>query len=473
MADRIPPNELDAEAAVIATLLLRPAEIDRVTAHGFLPVHCYADANSRIAEGIFEIHQAGSPVDIVTLAAWLRDRGRLAQVGGTPYLAQLVDATPAVANVLHHATLVTEKWRLRSAIAAMQTAVTEGYAAVESVQDFLEDIEQKIAEIAHAGRRIELEAVGDILDREVAHLTEVRAGGALPTTIQTGFTELDRMTGGLFRGNLYIVAGRPAMGKTAFVTSLLANISRPKLLVDNTLDAPYATMLFSLEMPRKQMSGRFAVHESGISIMDFLSSNVKNEHWPKLLDAASGIRPWPLYVDDTATLGLPELRAMIRLFKRRIEAESLDKSCKGLGAVAVDYLQLMKGVRPKGSSREEEIAGLARGLKQIAKEEDVPVIVLSQLNRNVEKNTKDKRPGLSDLRESGAIEQDADQVLFLYRDRYYDKQSTEKGKAEIIVAKQRNGPTGTVEAFYDEERMRFYNSQHADWSQDEEPYWDG
>jgi replicative DNA helicase len=469
---RTPPNELDAEAAVISTMLLSASDIDRVTAHGFLPAHCYADANRFIAEGILELHQSSGAVDVVTLSAWLRARDLLAKCGGNAYLAQLADATPSVANVLDHATLVTEAWRLRQVMDVMQAAITIGYDKVESVQAYLEETEVKIAEIAHAGRRIELEPVGDILGREVTDLAQRRESGQETATIKTGFVELDRMTGGLFRGNLYIVAGRPGMGKSAAALSLLANISRPTLTVERTWDPGYASLFFSLEMPRKQMSGRLAVHESGISIMDFLSGTIKERDWPKLLDAAETLRPWPLYVDDTPTLGLAELRAVIRLFKRRTLTGSLDKPSRGLGAVVVDYLQLMTGVRPKGSSREEEIAGLARGLKRIAKEEDIPLIVLSQLNRNVEKNTKDKRPQLSDLRESGAIEQDADQVIFLYRDRYYDKSSPTKGKAEFIVAKQRNGPTGTVEVFYDEERMRFYNSQHQDWSGDDEPHWD-
>jgi replicative DNA helicase len=470
---RVPPHDLDAEAAVLSAILLDADAFDRVQ-ETLAPEHFYADANRRVYEAVLDLKGAvGQPVDIVSVANWLRDRNRLAQVGGTPYLAQLVDATPAVAHIENHARIIREKWRTRQLIATCQHVTAQGYAGVENVQEFIDGAEQAVFDIARVPATSSVISAKEAIHKAFDILTETARRGGGVTGIETGYTGLDRLCSGLHRGDLYIVAARPGMGKTAFVLNLAVNVASPKSVRPPQEGEPYfeapveepgfGVLFCSLEMPREQLAARLLAAEARVNMSAIRSGRPLREDWPKLTDAAARLSRLPLWIDDTPALTLLDLRAKIRRLQAEIQRGDSHVPAQGLGLVAVDYLQLMQG-RRDAQSREQEISELSRGLKQLSKEMAVPVLALSQLNRAVEtRTTKDKRPQLSDLRESGAIEQDADTIIFIYRDEYYFRESTEKkGVAELIIAKQRNGPTGTIETRFTEAYTRFDNLASED-----------
>jgi replicative DNA helicase len=467
-AGRVPPHDLDAEAAVLSAILLVPESFDEV-AEVLKPEHFYSDANRRIFEAIFELQKAQRSVDVVSVASYLRDKNRLQQVGGTAYLAQLTDATPFVSNIDSHARLIREKWRLRQVIAVCQHVAAEGYGDCGETQPFIDRAEQRLFEIARIPEASTIVALRDAV-REAFHiLTEATKRGGGITGIATGFTQLDRMCAGLHSGDLYIVAGRPGMGKTSFVLNIALNVAHAvsrsqepseELYAEPTEDEPgYAVAFFSLEMPKEQLAARLLASEARVSMSDIRKGTIHRDDWSRLTEAAARLSAMPIWLDDTPGLGLMDLRAKVRRLQAEISRSAKEgrPAAQKLGLVAIDYLQLMQGRRELGS-REQEISELSRGLKHLAKELQVPVIALSQLNRSVEtRNIKDKRPQLSDLRESGAIEQDADAILFIYRDDYYNMNSDEPGIAEIIVSKQRNGPTGVVKTRFAKEFTRFDN----------------
>ena len=472
---QIPPHDLDAEAAVLSSALLSPDAFDQV--HELLePEHFYSEANRRVYEALAELQREGTRPDVVTVASKLRSRNRLNQIGGTPYLAQLVDATPAVGNVEAYARTVREKWRLRQLITACRRFAATAFGDCGDVQSFIDEAEQSVFEIARVPSASQVRPVEDAV-REVFHtLNEVAKRGGGITGIRTGFDHLDRLCGGLREGDLYIVAGRPGMGKTAFVLNLavkvaLHNQRRVAAEADDLPEAPVeepgcGVGFFSLEMPREQLASRLLSTEGQVDVSRIRNGTLRSAEWTKLTEAAARLTGLPIWLDDTPALTLLDLRAKVRRLQADLKRAPDGAPAGRLGLVVVDYLQLMQGRRDVGS-REQEISELSRGLKQLAKELSVPIIALSQLNRSVEtRTTKDKRPQLSDLRESGAIEQDADMVLFLYRDDYYrrrgapadaDDDGGERGIAEVIVAKQRNGPTGTVRLKYTEAYTRFDN----------------
>jgi len=445
---------------VLSAVLLKPESHDRVQ-DILAPEHFYADANRWIYEAVTELRLGGFPADIVLVANWLRDRNRLAQVGGTPYLAQIADATPEVANVEEHARIVAEKWRLRQMIAVAQTAVAAGYAPVEHPQALLEKVEQQIADVTHQGQRMREEAARTIASRIITRIARARERGQAITGIPTGFPALDRLTGGLFESDLVIVAGRPGLGKTSYAQSLACNVARRKQKANGTIELGHAVLFCTLEQPREQLVQRIASHEAQFDARVWRRPRVTEEDWRNISGSFAFLEHLPLYIDDTPALTLGDLRAKVRRLKRQVDRGIADQNAlipsKPLKLVIVDYLQLMKGVRERGGNREQEVAGLSQGLKNLAKQEQVCVVALSQLNRELEKN-KDKHPQLKDLRESGAIEQDADSVCFLYRESYYDRETNEKLRAELDVAKQRNGPNGIVELIFRQEYTRYYSA---------------
>ena len=463
---RVPPNDLDAEASVLSATLLDPDAFDRVQ-EILQPQHFYADANRRIFEAVLELTSNGRPVDIVSVAGFLRDKGRLQQVGGSPYLAQLADATPAVAHVAAHAQVIREKWRVRQLIATCQRFAVEGYGDYGDVQAFIDHAEQAVFDIARIPESSTIVALRDAVKGAFKILADAAQRGGGITGIESGFTMFDKQCSGLHSGDLLIVAARPGMGKTSFVLNLAVNVASPKQVEvtgenDPYLEAPveepgYGVLFCSLEMPREQLAARLLSSEARVDMQRIRSGRMQREDWNKLTDAASRLGRLPLWLDDTPALTLLDLRAKIRRLQAEISRGDNSLPAKKLGLIVVDYLQLMQGRRDAGS-REQEISELSRGLKALAKEMSVPVIALSQLNRAVEtRATKDKRPQLSDLRESGAIEQDADTIVFIYRDEYYFRDSPDKGIAELIVAKQRNGPTGKVMVKFTPEYTRFDN----------------
>ena len=456
IAGRVPPHDLDAEAAVLSAIMLDKQALDQV-AEILKPYHFYSKANGKIYEAATELTLRSTPVDIVTVASWLRDREILQQMGGASYLAQIADAIPAVAHVAAHARVVYEKWRVRQLIAQCQRISAEGYGDVGIVQAFIDGAEQAVYELARSPESTSVQPISAVLKTAFEKISAAAERGDRITGISTGYERFDQKTAGLHDGDLMIIAARPGMGKTSFVLNLGVNIASPRQVAapgpgedghgGATREEPgYGCIVFSLEMPREQVATRIVCAEGRVDVGKLRRGFLQPDDWRRLTESASYLSTLPLWIDDTPAISILELRAKIR----RIQAEynrpaTATEPERRVGMVAVDYLQLMKG-RDGVASREQEISEISRGLKQLAKELSVAVIALSQLNRAVEtRTTKDKRPQLSDLRESGAIEQDADTIVFIYRDDYYNPETTTMaGIAEIIIAKQRNGPTGKV-----------------------------
>jgi replicative DNA helicase len=466
---RVPPHDLDAEAAVLSAILLSGDAFDEVQ-EIITPDHFYSDANRRVFEAMLDLGRANQPIDLVNVASWLRSRERLEQVGGTPYLAELTDATPAVANVATHALTVREAARLRQLIGTCQRFAAEGYGDCADVQEFIDRAEQAVFDIARVAKANAVRPLRDAIHGAFEILSAAAKRGDAITGLPTGFVELDKRCAGLHPGDLYIIAGRPGMGKTSFVLNLAVNVAQPRRVI---LDGTEVEQLgngvafFSLEMPREQLAARILSSEGRVDVSKFRSGQIRGEDWNKLTEAAAMLGRIPLWLDDTPAISLLDLRAKIRRLQAEIARTTSDgPRAEKLGLVVIDYLQLMSGRRDAGS-REQEISEISRGLKQLAKEMRLSVIALSQLNRSVETRTsKDKRPQLSDLRESGAIEQDADCIMFIYRDEYYFEDSPDQGIAEVIVAKQRNGPTGKVRVRFESAYTRFDNLAPDDYEID-------
>jgi replicative DNA helicase len=475
VAGRVPPHDLDAEAAVLSAILLKQEALDQV-AELLRPEHFYSEANGKIYEATIELIRQGSPVDTVQVASYLRDRERLAQIGGVAYLAQIVDATPAVAHVQAHARTVREKWRLRRLIAECQRVAAEGYGDVGMVQEFIDGAEQAVYELARTPEASSVQPIAQVLRVAFEQISKAAERGDRITGVPSGYAKFDEKTAGLHAGDLMIIAARPGMGKTSFVLNLGVNVASPRTIVvpgpqdrgygDAERKEPgFGVAVFSLEMPREQLATRMVCSEARVDVGKLRGGHLLPEDWRRLTEAASFLSMLPIWLDDTPAIGLLEVRAKVR----RMQAEynrpaTADSPERRIGLVVIDYLQLMSG-RPNAQSREQEISEISRGLKQLAKELRVPVIALSQLNRAVETRAgKDKRPQLSDLRESGAIEQDADTIVFIYRDEYYNPETTEhRGLAELIIAKQRNGPTGKVFTRFTSSCTRFDNLQAGDY----------
>jgi replicative DNA helicase len=460
---------------VLSAVLLERDALDRVL-EILKPEYFYSDANRRIYEAATALALAGTPIDIVSIASWLRDRERLAQIGGSSYLAQLADATPAVAHVTAHAKVVYEKWRLRSLIATCQRVAAEGYGDVgATVQEFIDGAEQAIYQLARTAQSNSVQPIAQVLKAAFEQITAAAERGDRITGISTGYERLDGKTAGLHDGDLMIVAARPGMGKTSFVMNMAVNVASPR-----TVSAPgpgeagygyerqepgFGVCVFSLEMPREQLASRMVCSEGRVDVGKLRQGFLQPDDWRRLTEAASYLSTLPIWIDDTPAINILELRAKVRRIQAEYNRAGIpNQPDRRVGLVIIDYLQLMKG-RDGVSSREQEISEISRGLKQLAKELRVPVIALSQLNRSVEtRTTKDKRPQLSDLRESGAIEQDADTIIFIYRDEYYNPESTDKkGIAELIIAKQRNGPTGKVLVRFAGSYTRFDNLAPGDY----------
>jgi replicative DNA helicase len=467
VAGRIPPHDLDAEAAVLAAILLERDALDKVL-ELLRAEHFYSEANRRIYEVAVELSSQGTPIDVVSVAGMLRDRERLAQVGGSAYLAQLVDAVPSVAHIETYARMVREKWRVRQLISTCQRVAAEGYGDVGEVQQFIDGAEQAVYEIARTPEASSVQRIEPIIRSVFEQITELARRGERITGVPTGFERLDAKTAGLHDGELTIVAARPGMGKTSFVLNVAVNVASPKSVsgggVDDASSADareepgVGVAVFSLEMPREQLASRMVCSEGRVDVGKMRQGFLQDRDWNSLTQAASFLYRLPIWIDDTPSLGVLELRAKVR----RLQAEYNRPTAEGgmgqrIGLIIVDYLQLMSGSQYT-SSREQEISEISRGLKRLSKELRVPVIALSQLNRAVEtRGSKDKRPQLSDLRESGAIEQDADNIIFIFRDDYYEAESDQRGIAELIIAKQRNGPTGKVKVRFESAFTRFDN----------------
>ena len=451
---RPPPLDLDAEGAVIATILLKASEFDVVI--GIVQFHMfYSDANKFIFETFEELVRDNVPIDPISVASRLRQNGKLERAGNTAYLADLTDKTPAVGNVVTHAEIVKDKWQARQLILRAQRYIAEAYTGESPSVEIVQRASTDIDELLSLGVGSELVHIGLPLGEAIDLRARLRAEGQTGTGTgsPTGYGKLDRMSGGMHDTDLVIVAGRPGMGKTTFAMNIAANLTRP---AGNDNEPPEGVAMFSLEMPRDQVAIRFACAEEGINVASARMNSLTDADWMRLGTAAQALTRHPIWIDDTPVVTLLDVRARVKRLMRDIASGRSPVACSRVKLVIIDYLQLMKGIREKQDSREAEVASLSRGLKALAKNLKVTVIAVSQLNRNPEKGrAKDRRPELSDLRESGAIEQDADRVWFLYREKYYDRES-ETDDAEVIVAKDRNGPTGVVPLRFQEDSVRFF-----------------
>ncbi len=459
---RVPPHDLDAEAAVLSAVMVDPLAFDKVS-DLLRPEHFYSEAHRRIFEAAVELSSSGKPVDVVQVATWLRDRERLAQVGGMAYLTEVLNAAPAVANVGAYGQTIHEKWRIRSLILACQRVMAQGYAGYGEAQQFIDSAEQAVYDIARTRESSSVHTLRDVMQETFRRITKATERGARIIGISTGFDRYDRITSGLHDGELTIIAARPGMGKTSLVMNMAVNVASPQQLEgandpnDRWEEPGYGVVVFSLEMPREQIVNRMLCSEARVDVSRVRTGMLTPSDWSKLTQAASHLANLSIWVDDTPALSILELRSKVRRLQAefdRTDPKTGEKKQR-LGLVVVDYLQLMRG-RENAQSREQEISEISRGLKQLSKELNLPVIALSQLNRAVEtRGEKSKRPQLSDLRESGAIEQDADNICFIYRDDYYNKETADRNIAELIIAKQRNGPTDTVRVRFDLTYTRF------------------
>ena len=435
---RVPPHSLEAERGVLGGVLL-----DNEALHVVLQLlkkdDFYSEANARLFDAIGALYSAGTPIDTITLRAEIVSRGQLQSVGGDEYLLELTNTIPTVANIEAHARIVRERALVRRLILACHEIAAKGYGDYGDTVDFLDTAEKAIFDVAQQQVRSPYEHIKEVVLRTFKQIHEAAERGERITGLPSGFTELDDKTAGMHPGDLIIVAGRPGMGKTAFALNVATNA---------VLQKKVSVAVFSLEMPKEQLVRRMLCSEARVDGSRLRSGQLWREDWPKLARAAGALSELPVYIDDTPGITMTELRAKSRRLKTQ----------EDLSLIVVDYLQLMRS-GSKNDSREQEISEISRSLKNLAKELGIPVIALSQLNRGVESRAaKDKRPQLSDLRESGAIEQDADTILFIYRDEVYNRDAGDnRNRAEIIIGKQRAGPTGIVHCAYFNEYTRFDN----------------
>jgi len=434
---KVPPQNLEAEQSVLGGILLENAALNPVL-EIMAGSDFYSDAHRKIFGGILELSDRNQPVDLITLSNHLRDKKQLDAVGGAVYLSQLVDNVPSAANISHYARIVKEKSVLRNLIGTATEILNRTYGAGADVDSVLDEAEHAIFEISQNKIKPSFYPLKDIIKDSFRTIERLYEKKELITGVATGFTKLDEMTSGLQRSDLIIIAGRPSMGKTAFALNIAQFCS---------VEEGVPVAVFSLEMAKEQLAMRMLSSEARVDSQKIRKGFLGESDWPKLTTAAGRLSEARLYIDDTPSISVLEMKAK----SRRLKAEH------GLGLIVLDYLQLMKG-SDYADTREQEISEISRSLKGLAKELNVPVVALSQLNRKVEDRTS-RRPQMADLRESGAIEQDADVILFLYRDEVYNKSedNPEKGFAEVIIGKQRNGPVGTVKLVFQEKFTRFEN----------------
>ena len=443
---KLPPQNLEAELSILGGILIDNYAINRVL-EILSPSEFYREAHRKIFGAMIDISNRGEPVDLITLNEALKASGDLDAVGGPAYIASLADGVATAANITYYAKIVKEKAVLRELINVATEIVTKGYEESGHIDGFLDYAETRIFEISENKVRPSFYLAKDIVKDSFKTIERLYDRKEMVTGSPSGFTKLDRMTSGFQPSDLIIVAGRPSMGKTALCLNMALNMMRRET------EAISPVAIFSLEMSKEQLVTRMLCSEARVDASKLRSGYLSESDWPKLTRAAGFLSEAPIYIDDSPAISVLEMRAKAR----RLKAEK-----KGLGMIIVDYLQLMRG-RDGTERREQEISEISRSLKALAKELDVPVIALSQLSRAVEQRGGDKRPMLSDLRESGSIEQDADVVLFVFREEFYKRDDEDlKGIAEIIIGKQRNGPVGMVKLSWLSEYTRFENLAEVD-----------
>jgi replicative DNA helicase len=436
-----PPHNLDAEQSVLGAILLSDRSLYAlVIEEGLRPEDFYRERHGHIYEAMLALYNESEPVDVLTVTDRLRQRGKLEEVGGPAAVDELTGVVPAAGHARRYAQIVRENALLRRLLAAsydIQSSVLERHSAP---RELVEQAEKTMLEVARDDRQQDFRSIEEVLHEELDKLHRLSIEGTSLTGSPSGFKDLDEITGGFQPGNLIIIAARPAMGKSALVCNIAENAA---------VEHGRPVALFSLEMAEAELAQRFVASQARIKGEELRKGRVKEERWPKILKASQRLAAAPLWVDDSSDVGMLEIRA---------KARRLHSQCEnGLGLIIIDYLQLMR-TDSRYDSRVTAVGELSRGLKILARELGVPVIALSQLSRAVEQRPgPEKKPQLSDLRESGNLEQDADLVMFIYRDEYYNEDSERPGEADLIIAKHRNGAVGKVTLTFQKEYPKFMN----------------
>jgi replicative DNA helicase len=439
--ERVPPQSLDAEQAVLGALLVSPDGMTRIV-DLMESENFYRKAHQVIYAAMLDLYEHSEPIDIVTVSQYLKDEGKLENVGGRQYITDLALSVATTANLEYYAKLVSEKALLRNLIKAGTEIVGSAYEEPDAAVA-LDKAEHMIFTLAQRRSMNQLVHIKDVVEDSFQKIEERYENRDTLSGVPSGFYDLDAMTSGWQPSDLVILAARPSMGKTAFVLNIAQHCA---------VEAGLPVAIFSLEMSKEQLVQRMLCAEAKIDANRLRTGNMHTNDWSHLALAMGRLGEAPVFIDDSAMLNALEIRAKCRRLKSEM---------KGLGLVIIDYIQLMSG-RKTTDNRVQEVSEISRSLKQLAREIKVPVVALSQLSRAVE-SRQNKRPMLSDLRESGSIEQDADIVMFIYRDEYYNPETEQRGEAEIIIAKQRNGPVGTVELLYQNSITRFLNKVHNEY----------
>ncbi|UOQ49594.1 replicative DNA helicase [Gracilibacillus caseinilyticus] len=436
---RTPPHNIEAEQAVIGAIFLDPDAISSAS-EILMPEDFYRASHQLIFRAMMQLADKGEPIDIVTATTLLANNQQLDDVGGVSYLSDLANAVPTAANIGYYCRIVEEKSLLRRLIRTATDIVTDTYSKEDSVDEVLNESEKRILEVSNRKNASSFKNIKDVLIDVYDNIDQLHKNKGEVTGIASGFRDLDRITSGFQRNDLVIVAARPSVGKTAFALNIAQNVA---------IKTQENVAIFSLEMGADQLVSRMICAEGNIDAQRLRTGALEEEDWGRLSMAMGSLSNAGIFIDDTPGIRVSEIRSKCRRLKQE----------HGLGMILIDYLQLIQGSANSKENRQQEVSEISRSLKGLARELNVPLIALSQLSRGVE-SRQDKRPMMSDLRESGSIEQDADIVGFLYRDDYYDQESEKQNIIEIIIAKQRNGPVGTVELAFVKEYNKFVDLDH-------------
>lgn len=434
---KIPPQNVDAEKSLLGALLIDTDAIVRI-ADTIDVKDFYDERHQRIFEAVRKLYERHRPIDVLTLSNQLKDEGLLEVVGGATYLTELTNYVPTAAHVEHYAEIVAEKALRRRLIKTSQDIVGIGYDEAKPIRQIIEEAEVELFQVSQKHVKQDIESIESVLASSFERLDELHKNGGKVRGIPTGFKDLDNLVAGWQKSDLVILAARPAMGKTVLALNFAHKVATK---------AEMPVLIFSLEMSKEQLVDRMLSMESGVDAWNIRTGSLSNNDWEKISEAMGTLAEAPIYIDDTPGITVSDMRTKARREQHQ----------RQLGLIIVDYLQLMSGGARFGSdgNRVQEISEISRGLKSIARELNVPVIALSQLSRSVESRSP-QIPQLADLRESGSIEQDADMVVFIYRDEYYNPETTEKPNiADILIKKHRSGPTGNVELYFDANKQLF------------------
>ena len=441
--DRVPPNNPEAEKSALGACLISKDALSVVSEIISEPADFYKTAHQIIFEAILKLFERSDAVDLITLTNELNNAGKLDDAGGIDYLTHLIDLVPTASNAEYYSNIVKEKAVLRSLITAGMNIISLGHKVDETLDKVVDDAEKEIFALSQKRTKSDFVPLNSIMTSTYARLEELYGRKAHITGVPSGFPDLDHHTAGFQKGNLIIVAARPGMGKTAFCLNIAQHIA---------IKEKQGVAIFSLEMPKEELAQRFLCSEAKIDGQRLKTGHLQESDWPRLANAMNDLSKAQIYIDDTSNVSVMEMRSKARRLKSK----------NNICLLIVDYLQLMRGNAIFKGDRNQEISEISRQLKALSKELEIPIIALSQLSRAVETRTE-KKPMLSDLRDSGGIEQDADMVLFIYRDQYYNKTSSQDNRAEINIAKHRNGPLATVNlvflnqyaTFVSEDRRQF------------------